>query len=276
MQLISKPLTFYVSSEEAVVHLSNVSLTYRTPREKVSSIKEYAARWIKGRMEYTCLKALDSITLEVYPGEVLGIVGANGAGKSTLLKVIAGVLEPSSGFVDVAGSISPLLELGAGFHPELTGRENIFLYGSMLGYSRQEIKACFDTIVDFSELHDFIDVPLRTYSTGMAARLAFSVATAHYSEVLLIDEVLSVGDMAFQEKCRRRIEQFREHGAAVVFVSHSAGKVVEICGRAAWLMSGTVQLVGDPYEVVHAYQKQARQPVRAAFVNADHSLMEGG
>ncbi|MBN1267385.1 MAG: ABC transporter ATP-binding protein [Anaerolineales bacterium] len=276
MQLISEPISCGLSKEYAAVRLDGVSLHYHVPRERMASIKEYAIRKIKGRLEYSLLRALDSINLEIFPGEVFGIVGANGAGKSTLLKIIAGVLQPGKGRVRVNGSVAPLLELGAGFHPELTGRENVFLYGALLGYSRQQMRSCFDSIVDFSELYDFIEAPLRTYSTGMAARLAFAVATVHFAEVLLIDEVLSVGDMAFQKKCQQRIEQFRTQGAAVVFVSHSAEKVTELCRRAGWISHGRLQLVGEACKVVLAYQQQCELPIQVSLEEAHCLLCEGG
>jgi ABC-2 type transport system ATP-binding protein/lipopolysaccharide transport system ATP-binding protein len=234
--------------------LTDVSVCYRLPRERVSSLKEFAIRWAQGRIEYVDLWALSGVSLELRPGEILGIVGRNGAGKTTLLKTIARVLHPTSGRVVVCGRMAALLDLSAGFHAELTGRENIYLYGTLLGHTRSEINAVFDDVVAFAEMEAFIDVPLRSYSTGMVARLGFAVATCRFAEVLLVDEVLAVGDARFQEKCLRRMEDYRALGAAMAFVSHSADSVRQVCHRAAWLENGRLAAVGSVDEVLGAYQ----------------------
>ena len=243
-----------MSDPQPAIRLSEVSVCYRLPRERVSGIKEFAIRWAQGRIEYVDLWALSGVSLEVRPGEILGIVGRNGAGKSTLLKTIARVLHPTSGRVVVCGRVAALLDLAAGFHAELTGRENVYLYGTLLGHTRLEIDAVFDEVVAFSELESFIDVPLRSYSTGMVARLGFAVATCRFAEVLLVDEVLAVGDAAFQEKCLARMDAYRAQGAAMAFVSHSADTVRRVCHRAAWLDHGRLASVGPVDQVLDAYQ----------------------
>jgi ABC-type polysaccharide/polyol phosphate transport system ATPase subunit len=198
--------------------------------------------------------ALEDINLNVSKGEVFGLIGPNGAGKSTLLKLVARVLRPTRGRVFVKGRVAPLLEFGAGFHPDLTGRENIFLNGALLGFSYEEMREKFNRIVDFAELWDFIEVPMRNYSTGMWARLGFAVATDVEPDILIVDEVLSVGDEAFQRKSFARMEKFRELGATILFVSHSMDAIAGICHQAAWLEHGHVQAVGEVGEVIQAYR----------------------
>lgn len=188
-----------------IIQLENVSVRYRLPSERIGTLKEYTIRFLQRRLRHRDFWAVHDLSLNVNRGEVFGIVGDNGAGKSTLLKVISKVLRPTTGRVRIYGKIAPLLELGAGFHPELSGRENIFLNGALLGYSHEQMSNVFDEVVDFSELSQFIDAPIRTYSSGMYARLGFAVATAHQPEILIVDEILSVGDEAFQRKCTDRI-----------------------------------------------------------------------
>jgi len=240
-------------AEDATIRLASVSVRYRVPRERMASIKEFAIRWIQRRVQYVDFWALEEVDLAVERGEIFGVIGPNGAGKSTLLKTVAGVLYPTAGRVVVRGRVAPLLELGAGFHPELTGRENVYLYGTLLGTTRRELDGLFESIVDFAELRDFIDAPLRTYSTGMTARLGFAVATSRFAEVLLVDEVLAVGDTRFQEKCRRRMESFRRLGATILFVSHDLPTIAALCERAVWLSGGRVQAAGDARDVVGRY-----------------------
>ena len=235
------------------IDLQDVSVRFRLPVEHVSSVKEYAIRWLQRRMEYRDLWALRGVTFSVGRGEIFGVVGANGAGKTTLLKVIARVLHPTEGRVRVNGSVAPILELGGGFHPELTGRENVYLYGSLLGWTRRALDEGLGEIVDFAELWDFIDAPLRTYSSGMTARLAFAVATAKYAEVILVDEVLAVGDIQFQEKCLARIERYREEGSTIVVVSHDPGLITRMCTRAIWLAKGEKYGLGASGDVVSMY-----------------------
>ncbi|MFA5139860.1 MAG: ABC transporter ATP-binding protein [Elusimicrobiota bacterium] len=241
--------------QDPVIRLEDVSVVYRIPKERIISFKEYAIRWLKGQIAFDEFKALDGVSLDIQPGEVFGIIGPNGAGKSTLLKVLARVLRPSGGRVRVRGRVAPLLELGAGFDMELTGRENVFINGAILGQRREDIASRFDGLVDFAGLRSFIDMPLRTYSTGMVARLGFSVATDILPEVLVVDEVLSVGDAAFQKKAAARVAQFRDAGATIVLVAHDLDAVCRMCHRAAWLSGGRVKAVGPAKEVVHEYQR---------------------
>jgi ABC-2 type transport system ATP-binding protein len=244
---------FPVPLPENVVQLEAVSVRYRVPSERIGTLKEYLIRSLKRKIQIRTFWAIKDITIGIQRGEVFGFVGDNGAGKSTLLKVVARVLRPTKGRVVVRGRVAPLLELGAGFHPELTGRENIFLNGSLLGYSHNEMQEKYQQIVDFSELGEFIDAPIRTYSTGMYARLGFSVATAHEPEVLIVDEILGVGDESFQRKCTDRIAQFRQNGTTILLVSHSMVTIESMCQRAAWLDHGalkpTVKRTAEKYGI---------------------------
>jgi len=198
--------------------------------------------------------ALDDVSFEIKKGETIGIIGPNGSGKSTILKLMAGVMVPSRGNVEIAGKIAPLIELGAGFHPELTGRENIYLNGSILGMKQKEIDKKFKSIVDFSELHEFIDTPVKHYSSGMYMRLGFSIAISIEPEILLIDEILAVGDIAFQQRCMEKMNEFKKNGVTIVFVSHSLGAIKDFCQRAIWLEGGKMKEEGKPEKVIAAYQ----------------------
>lgn len=238
-----------------MISLEKVAVQYRLPSERIGTLKEYMIRLLQRRVSMTNFLALKDVDLTVYRGEVFGIIGNNGAGKSTMLKVISKVMRPTKGRVAVYGKIAPLLELGAGFHPELTGRENVFLNGSLLGYSRKEMQQVFDEIVQFSELKTFIDAPIRTYSSGMYARLGFSVATAHIPEILIVDEILSVGDEAFQKKCNLRMLEFQKQGTTVLMVSHNLPKIEEMCDRVAWVDHGQIRMIGEPGQVVAAYRE---------------------
>jgi ABC-2 type transport system ATP-binding protein len=243
-----------INLNQPAIELRNVSVQYRIPTERVGTFKEYAIRWLQRKITYTHFWALDDVSFTVYKGEVFGLIGHNGAGKSTSLKVISRVLRPTKGRVLVYGKIAPLIELGAGFHPELSGRENIFLNGALLGYTREQMEAVYDEIVEFSELKPFIDAPLRTYSSGMAARLGFAAATAHVPEILVLDEILSVGDEAFQKKSFDRILGFQNQGTTVIMVSHGMGRVEELCDRAALLEHGKLIAIGKPADVIAAYR----------------------
>jgi len=198
--------------------------------------------------------ALDDVSFEIKKGETMGIIGPNGSGKSTILKLIAGVMVPSRGSVEIAGKIAPLIELGAGFHPELTGRENIYLNGSILGLNRSEIDERFDDIVEFSDLSEFIDTPIKHYSSGMYMRLGFSIAIHIEPEILLIDEILAVGDIAFQQKCMEKMNEFKKNGVTIVFVSHSLEAIKNFCQKAIWLDKGKIKEEGEPEKVIAAYQ----------------------
>jgi ABC-2 type transport system ATP-binding protein/lipopolysaccharide transport system ATP-binding protein len=241
-------------SPGTVIYLENISIRYRLPSDNIRTFKEYVIRMAQGRLKHNAFYALKHIDLEIKQGEIFGILGRNGAGKSTLLKVISKVLIPIEGRVWIRGYISPLLQLGAGFHPELTGRENIFLNATLLGHSQAEIDEKLDEIISFAEIGDFIEAPLRTYSSGMQARLGFAVASAWQPDILILDEVLSVGDVAFQEKCFKRIAAFRDSGATVLMVSHSIDQVRNYCTRAMWLDRGEIQMMGVTEDVITAYK----------------------
>jgi ABC-2 type transport system ATP-binding protein len=238
-----------------VIVLENVTLRYRIPREHIRSLKEYAIRRMQRRVVYDDFEALHAINLQVSPGERVGVIGRNGAGKSTLFRVISRVLPPAEGRVYVAGRISPILELGLGFHGELTGRENVMLQGALLGFSRSETRKRLDRIVEWAELEEFIDAPIRTFSTGMAARLAFSVATDVDPDILLVDEALSVGDEKFQRKCHDRMAALTARGKTFMLVSHSLEHIRKNCNRVLWLHHGRVVRDGDTAEVTRAYHE---------------------
>lgn len=235
-----------------------MGVRYRLPRGGTRSIKELIVLAARGQLRFDDFWALRHVDLSIARGERLGIIGRNGAGKSTLLQVIARVLSPTTGVVDVRGRIAPLLQLGAGFDMELSGRENIFLNGALLGLRRSQIRERFKDITDFAELGEFIEAPLRTYSSGMAARLGFAVATAADPDVLLLDEVLSVGDEAFQRKCLDRLRHFTDHGVTMVIVTHDANLVLSQCTRAAWLYDNKIMADGEPDSVVNEYHAYLR------------------
>lgn len=237
-----------------VVDVENVSIKFSMSREKIDNLKEFIIKKIKGDIQTDEFLALNNVTLKVKKGESVGLVGLNGSGKSTLLKVIAGVLKPASGTKKVIGTMAPLIELGAGFDFDLTAKENVFLNGAILGYSRKEMLGYYDDIVDFAELHDFMEVPIKNFSSGMLARLAFAIATIGTPDILIIDEVLSVGDYRFQEKCERRIQSMMNGDTTILFVSHSIEQVEKICNKAIWLEKGVVKMYGDTSEVAHAYK----------------------
>jgi len=226
-----------------MIKAENISVKYLMTYDRIKSIKEYLVQMVKGKIKYEEFWALKDVSFEVKKGEVLGIIGHNGAGKSTLLKVISGILKPTEGSVQVNGTIAPMLELGSGFDFDLTGRENVFLNGAILGYSEQFLKEKYEEIVEFSELGKFIDIPLRNYSSGMIARLAFSIATVVRPDILIVDEVLSVGDAAFQEKSKRRMMELMGGGTTVLFVSHSLGQIREMCDRVLWIERGQIKLI---------------------------------
>ncbi len=240
---------------ETVIELKDVGIKFNLSKEKTDSLKEYVIKLLKKQLMYDEFWALRNITFSVEKGERLGILGLNGAGKSTLLKIIAGVYHPDEGTMYRSGVIAPLLELGAGFDPQYTGAENIFLYGSILGYSKQYLTDKFDEIVDFSELKEFINVPLKNYSSGMRARLGFAIATIADPEILILDEVLSVGDAKFRKKSEQKIMEMFERGVTVLFVSHSLEQVQRLCNKAILLQKGHLISSGDIDAVSAAYQK---------------------
>ena len=239
-----------------VIEVQHLSIKYNKSTERVDNIKEYIIRKLKGQMKYEAFWALKDINFTVGQGETVGIIGLNGSGKSTLLKVIAGVLKPAKGQVNVNGTVAPLIELGAGFDPDLSARENIFLNGAVLGHDRKQMTILFDEIVNFSELRDFLDVPVKNYSSGMQARLGFSIATSIIPDILIVDEVLGVGDYKFQQKCHKRMQEIISSGATVLFVSHSIDQVKEICTRAIWIDGGKVVMDGNAVEVCDCYMRK--------------------
>lgn len=238
------------------IEVKNVEMVFNIANEQLQSLKEYFIKIMRGELFFKRFCALQDISLTVENGDVYGIIGTNGSGKSTLLKIIAGVLEPTKGSCAVNGTIAPLIELGAGFDLELSARENIYLNGSLLGYSKQFIRSHFDEIVDFAELREFLDLPLKNYSSGMVARIAFSIATVIVPDILIVDETLSVGDMFFQEKCETRIRDLIEqHGTTVLFVSHDIWQVERICRKALWIEKGQMRMEGPVHEVCEAYRE---------------------
>lgn len=240
---------------DPIIEINHVGMSFNIANEQLNNLKEYFIKLVKRELVYREFVALDDINLTVNKGDVYGIVGTNGSGKSTLLKIIAGVLEPTRGECIIHGTISPLIELGAGFDIELTARENIYLNGALLGYSKDFINEHFDEIIDFAEIHDFIDMPLKNYSSGMIARIAFSIATAAIPDILVVDETLSVGDFLFQEKCEKRIRNLvEEHNTTLLFVSHSIEQVERVCKQAMWIKQGKVHMRGTVEEVCKAYK----------------------
>ncbi len=246
---------------EAIVELSGVSLCYRLARQRMGSVKDYFIHLARGTLSYHQLWALRGIDLTVERGEVVGVIGPNGAGKSTLSKVISGVLKPTRGSCRVHGRVSPILELGTGFDLELTGLENVYLNALFLGRRRSEIDQLRDEIVRFSGLREFIHSPVRNYSTGMVARLGFSIATAWMPDVLVLDEVLSVGDARFLARCQARLRQFRDAGTTVVLVSHSPQQILDWCDRCLWLDHGELKADGDPRHILGSYAEEAEGAV---------------
>lgn len=240
---------------QPVVKVDHVSMVFNIANEQLNSLKEYFIKIMRHELFFKEFTALEDISLTINKGDVYGIVGTNGSGKSTLLKIIAGVLEPSKGTCEINGTIAPLIELGAGFDPELTARENIYLNGSLLGYSKTFIEESFDDIVAFAEIGDFIDMPLKNYSSGMVARIAFAIATATTPDILIVDEALSVGDFLFQKKCEDRINSLvKEHGTTLLFVSHSIDQVESLCEKAVWIEKGHMRMQGSAEDVCAAYK----------------------
>lgn len=241
-----------------MIDIDCVSRCFRMDANHTTSLKERIINQLRGKQKYTDFWALNNITFHVDYGEVLGIVGRNGAGKSTLLKIISGILKPSSGICHVYGRVVPMLELGSGFDMELSGYENIFLNGAILGYAKEFLETRYTDIFTFSELGDFIDMPLKTYSSGMMARLAFSVATMVKPDILIVDEILSVGDENFQQKSRARMMELMSGGTTVLYVSHNLKEIRNMSDRVLWLDHGAVKLIGDTAEVCDAYEEATR------------------
>ena len=242
-----------------LLEVQDVSMHFRMPGERIDNIKEFFIKFIKGKLHYQNLSVLNHISFEVHRGESVGILGRNGAGKSTLLRIISGILEPTDGRVVVRGAVVPLLQLGSGFDLNATGRENIFLNGAILGRSKKEMAARYDRIVEFSELGKFMNMPLKNYSAGMLARLGFAIAVDVEPDLLIIDEILAVGDAPFQKKCAEKIASLQENGTTLLLVSHNAAQVKSLCKSAVWIKDGKVQLSGDAATVCDAYSADCAQ-----------------
>jgi ABC-2 type transport system ATP-binding protein len=239
---------------ENIIEVKNVAMKFKMTKEKIFSLKEYFIKFLKRELVFEEFCALTDVSFSVKKGEILGIIGYNGAGKSTMLKVISGIMKPTTGTIKVEGIISPLIELGSGFDMELTARENIFLNGYILGYSKKFIKEHFDKIVEFSELEEFLDVPVKNFSSGMVARLGFAIATIVEPEILIVDEILSVGDFKFQEKSEKKIKEMLLSGTTVILVSHALNQIEEICTKVLWLEHGRVKGYGNTKEICDAYK----------------------
>ncbi len=240
---------------QKMVEVNNVTVRYKIANDRVSSLKEFFIKKLKKQISEKDFLALNNVSFSIEKGDVVGIVGRNGAGKSTLLKVVSGIQKPAEGFVTLGGRVVPMLELGAGFDFELSGRENVYLNGAVLGYTKEFLDEKFDEILAFSELGDFIEMPVRNYSSGMIARLAFSIASMIDPEILIVDEVLSVGDENFQKKSRDRMVELMSGGSTVLFVSHNIEQVKDICNKAVWLRHGEVVMTGEAEEVCNLYQE---------------------
>lgn len=251
---------YQLMHQDVVIDVNNVSMEFKKPQEKVDNLKEYCIKWVKRELKpKNKFKALDKVSFSVHKGERVGIIGFNGAGKSTILKILSGVLKPTSGEIHTYGTIAPLLELGAGFDHNYSGRENVFLNGAILGYSREFLESKYDEILEFSELEDFIDIPIKNYSSGMVAKLGFSVATIVEPDVLILDEVLSVGDVKFQKKSGDKLKSMMGSGVTVLLVSHATDNIRELCTRAIWLDKGKLVMDGDVDYVCDAYIEAAKK-----------------
>ena len=243
---------------ENAVELKNVEMHFNMSKEKLESLKEYFLKLVRRQLMFEDFTALDDISFEIKKGDVFGIVGLNGCGKSTTLKIISGILKPTKGTVETSGVIAPLIELGAGFDMELTARENIYLNGSVLGYSKKFMDSKFDEIVDFSEMRDFLDVPMKNYSSGMVARIGFAIATITTPDILIVDEILAVGDFLFQQKCEERINAMMNDNTTVIIVSHTIEQIERLCKHCMWLEKGKIKMIGDAAEVCAAYKQSER------------------
>ena len=243
---------------ENAVELRNVEMHFNMSKEKLESLKEYFLKLAKRQLYFEDFVAVDNVSFDIKKGDVFGIVGLNGCGKSTTLKIISGILEPTKGSVKTYGTIAPLIELGAGFDMDLTARENIYLNGSVLGYSKKFMDEKFDEIVEFSEMQEFLDVPMKNYSSGMVARIGFAIATVTTPDILIVDEILAVGDFLFQQKCEERINSMINDDTTVIIVSHSIEQIERLCKHCVWLEKGKIKMIGDALEVCDAYKNSQR------------------
>ena len=240
---------------DSIIRVNHVTMKFNLMEEKVDTLKEYIVKLLKGKLLYNEFTALDDVSFDIARGDIFGLIGFNGAGKSTMLKIIAGVLRPTSGRVTVQGSIAPLIEVGAGFDPELTAKENIFLNGAILGHSHEFLREHFDAILDFAELRDFVNVPVKNFSSGMFARLGFAIATEVRPAILIVDEVLSVGDYQFQQKCEARIRGMIDEGTTILLVSHDISMIKRLCTKVLWLDHGHKKDIGETERICSEYEK---------------------
>lgn len=245
-------------SEEYIVDVDDVTIRFNLASEKIDNLKEYFIKLVKRELMFQEFLALKNVTLKVKPGEAWGLIGINGSGKSTLLKTICGILKPYKGTVTTRGVIAPLIELGAGFDMNMTARENVFLNGTVLGHSRKFMMQHFDEIIDFAELWDFLDVPIKNFSSGMQARLGFAIATMVKPDILVVDEILSVGDYQFQQKCYKRMQDMLDGGTTLLYVSHDVESVRKLCSHAIWLEHGNVKMQGKVEEVTKEYMNMGK------------------
>lgn len=242
-------------SSDVAIKIQDVSMCLNLSRDRIDSLKEYLIRMVKRQLFYDEFWALTDISFEVKKGEVFGLIGMNGAGKSTLLKLVAGVLKPTKGTVEVVGTIAPLIELGAGFDQDLTAKENVYMNGAVLGYSAKYMEKQYQEIMDFAELWEFEDVPVKNFSSGMYARLGFAIATTVRPDILIVDEILGVGDFKFQEKCGHRIDELMHGGTTVLMVSHDENVIKKYCDRVAWLNKGKIVSLGPTSEICNIYEQ---------------------
>lgn len=245
-------------SDKVVIDVNNVTIRFNLANQKVDNLKEYVIRMIKKELMFQEFLAVKNVSFQVKAGEAWGIIGTNGSGKSTLLKAVSGILKPYRGSIKIKGSVAPLIELGAGFDANLTARENIYLNGCVLGHTDKYMREHFDEIVDFAELHQFLDSPIKNYSSGMKARLGFAVATMVRPEILIVDEILSVGDYAFRKKCEQRMNEMLSGGTTLLYVSHSLDEVKRLCDHAIWLDKGEMRMIGEAKEVCDAYLEEQK------------------
>ncbi len=245
-----------MNREEVIIKVDNVSMCFKLISDKASSLKEFFTKTLKKELIFKDFWVLNDVNFEVKKGEVVGLIGRNGSGKSTMLKLIAGILKPTKGNIKVNGNVVPMLELGSGFDHELTGRENIFLNGAILGYNKKFLQSKENEIIEFSELGQFIDQPIRNYSSGMLIRLGFSIATVVNPDILIVDEILAVGDESFQRKSKKRMLELMNGGTTVLFVSHSIEQIEEMCDRVLWLQDGSIKMLGETSEVCSGYISQ--------------------
>ena len=259
---IKKIKSDFQNDKDLLIDVHEVGMNFRMPSERIDNIKEFCIKLVQGKLHYKDFHALNGVNLQVRQGESLGLIGRNGAGKSTLLKIIAGVIEPTEGYVQTKGNMVPLLKLGAGFDPNATGRENVYLNGAMLGFSKKEMQKKYDHIVEFAELEKFMETPLKNYSSGMITRLGFAIAVDINPDILLIDEVLAVGDAPFRQKCAKKINELRDNGTTFIVVSHSMEQIKRLCQNAIYLKNGKIAVAGSVDDVAKIYNEDCAKATR--------------